>query len=87
MFGTCIVLALDFRLVSKYLHAPRDTTEDFANDKCLDIWSEEQYEDKARHCDQGTDHRLAVAVPFADKAIDEQTDDLSGTRTIRPDYR
>lgn len=71
-------------LLTIYSHAPWNTTEYFANNECLYIGSEEKDEDETRHGDQGANHRLAVAVTLANEAVDEQTNDLSGTGTIRP---
>lgn len=67
-----------------HLHAPWDATEDFTNDKRLDVGSEEEYEDEAGHGYQSTDHGSAVAVPFAHEAVDEQANDFSSTGAVGP---
>jgi hypothetical protein len=68
----------------RYTHAPGNTTEDFAYDKCLDIRREEQNEDKAGHCYQCADHGLAITKAFTDEAVDEKTYDFTSTSPIRP---
>ena len=59
------------------------TAEHLACNQHLDVGSEEQGEDCSNHHDQEPYSRLLRAISVGDPTSNDQTDDLTGTCTIR----
>lgn len=59
------------------------TAEHLACNQHLDVGSKEQGEDGCYHHDQEPYSRLLRAIAVGDPTSDDQTDNLTGTRTIR----
>lgn len=59
------------------------TAEHLACNQHLDVGSKEQGEDCCYHHDQEPYSRLFRAIAVGDPTSDDQTDNLTGTRTIR----
>jgi hypothetical protein len=61
----------------------RNSHQDRAGHKRLDILRKERDEDETDHRDQRRDHREAISIPLRNNTVDEQAEDLANPCAVR----